>query len=236
MTIDTPINPSAIYTSADLLAYYKQVKRGDFSKKITNTKILTAYNLMMKNRKANALALFNIDKEKITPKEITDLIQKGANVNAQDGYGSTVLMVFAAKGRADIVEELLKNNANPDLTKDISPLMYAAYQGYSDCVDMLIKYGANVFLTDTNGLKALNYAHNFNKGNVARRLVKAEAEQSVKIKNGTFKGYTPNTDDLIQDAELKKVIEGFYPNKIATCSGVIVAIRTANNTYTKTNS
>lgn len=74
------------------------------------------------------------------------LLNKGANINTQDGYGKTPLIYAVEGGHIDTVKELLKHNAqvNVKSKNDFTPLMYAAKNGNIEIVRALINKGADV--------------------------------------------------------------------------------------------
>ena len=102
-----------------------------------------------------------IDNNTSNIKEIKDLIDQGADVNIEGGYsakyGDTLyeLPLFAAtrRGRLDIVELLLENNANINQTDNHSSkytiMHQACYWGKKDIVEFLVEKGFDVNKTDT---------------------------------------------------------------------------------------
>ena len=74
------------------------------------------------------------------------LINKGADIEAQDPWGTTVLHWAAWRGHVEVMKLLLDSGANPD-TQDSaggSPLHFAAHSGQESMVQVLLNYGANV--------------------------------------------------------------------------------------------
>ncbi len=72
------------------------------------------------------------------------LLERGADVNAQNGEGRTALMYAAEDRRIEIVRALLRASANPNMT-DIngkSALSIAIRQHYGDIVELLKQGGA----------------------------------------------------------------------------------------------
>uniref|UniRef100_A0A3Q3W237 Uncharacterized protein n=1 Tax=Mola mola TaxID=94237 RepID=A0A3Q3W237_MOLML len=61
------------------------------------------------------------------------LLQRGANVNWQDGHGRTALSYACEKGHLDAVKVLVRNNADPEVMDSWgnTALMYAAVAGHS---------------------------------------------------------------------------------------------------------
>ena len=107
------------------------------------------------------------------------LVTRGAEVNAQDADGKTVLMMAALDGDAPTLKTLLTDGADPNLSdKDgVTALMLASYYNLSlsspydeamtpaearlrrDKVRLLRRYGANPRLVDKHGRAAADYRH-----------------------------------------------------------------------------
>mmetsp|Transcript_38602 Transcript_38602/g.72351 ORF Transcript_38602/g.72351 Transcript_38602/m.72351 type:complete len:236 (+) Transcript_38602:269-976(+) len=68
------------------------------------------------------------------------LLDKKADVNAEDGDGETSLMKAAAEGHVEVVKLLLKANADPDAVdrNDMSAIKKAARWGHIDCLKELL--------------------------------------------------------------------------------------------------
>ncbi|XP_029281408.1 uncharacterized protein LOC115003658 [Cottoperca gobio] len=69
------------------------------------------------------------------------LLQRGANVNRQDGNGRTALSYACEKGFLDAVKVLVRNNADPEIV-DVwgnTALMYATVAGHSSVVELLVR-------------------------------------------------------------------------------------------------
>ncbi|XP_044026171.1 ankyrin repeat domain-containing protein 33B-like [Siniperca chuatsi] len=69
------------------------------------------------------------------------LLQRGANVNCQDGDGRTALSYACEKGFLDAVKILVRNNADPEIVDawGNTALMYAAVAGHSPVVEFLVR-------------------------------------------------------------------------------------------------
>lgn len=88
------------------------------------------------------------------------LIKQKADVNkSRFDIKATPLYVAAERGFKEIVEELLKNGADPNLTLNSgsSPLIIATLNGHTEVVALLLKSGANRNFV-YNGNTALTYA------------------------------------------------------------------------------
>lgn len=86
-------------------------------------------------------------------------IQKG-DINKQDENGNTMLMIAAKKGQFQIVEHLLKNNADPNIPDEFgrTPLMMAADRGDYYLCKLLLENKANINTETSEGDTALIYA------------------------------------------------------------------------------
>lgn len=69
------------------------------------------------------------------------LLQRGANVNCQDGNGRTALSYACEKGCLDAVKILVRNNADPEIvdTWGNTALMYGAVAGHYPVVEFLVR-------------------------------------------------------------------------------------------------
>ena len=87
------------------------------------------------------------------------LIENKANINYVSTEG-TVLMAATVKGNVSMVELLLKNGANPNLTNStgVTALMYAVQFKNSKIVNLLLQFKADKLQIDNNGKSAFEYA------------------------------------------------------------------------------
>lgn len=74
-------------------------------------------------------------------KVVNILLERGANINAQDRFGITPVMLAAANGNAEIVSLLLKAGAMPFLRSELGldALMFACIEGNETVLRMLIQ-------------------------------------------------------------------------------------------------
>ena len=121
--------------------------------------------------------------------KITRLIQEGADVNAVDGFGNTVLM-FAALGNSnpDVLRVLIENGADVNAAKNdgITPLMFAANRNSNpDITQVLIKNDAGVNAADNEGRTPLMLAAvNNSNPDVLRVLIENEVDVNITAHNG----------------------------------------------------
>lgn len=88
------------------------------------------------------------------------LIKAGADVNACDEHGITVLMYAAKNGHTSIVDLLIKSNVHLDAqdSNGKTALMHAVWIGHKEAVEILLRAGANVTIQDNDGKTALDIA------------------------------------------------------------------------------
>lgn len=126
----------------------------------------------------------------ITPEQLQDYIAKGADVNAKDESGWTVLSIAAKNtSNPEIIDILLKQNADVNDKNEygVTALMYAAkYNENSKISEILIKYGANINDDDNDGDTALMYAAGCNDNpEVVKVLLRNGADVNVKNEDGS---------------------------------------------------
>jgi ankyrin repeat protein len=92
--------------------------------------------------------------------EVMKMINIGANVNAQDKNGITLLMDAADKDQADVCVILLNNGAVVDTQSKAgwTALFFAAAKNNVKSLNALLNKGANINIQDQKGCTALMYA------------------------------------------------------------------------------
>ncbi len=116
------------------------------------------------------------------------LIKSGADINAVDKMGNTLLLTECRWGKLDRVSFLLRNGATvdkPRSPKGRTPLMVASayYSGKTIC-SMLIANGADVNATAQDGSTALMLAAQSAKLDVVELLLKKGAIPMAKDAKG----------------------------------------------------
>jgi ankyrin repeat protein len=94
-----------------------------------------------------------------------ELLDAGENVNSyydRDIYRNsytTLLAKACREGCVDIVEFLLRNGANTEISSinGDTPLIEAASEGFFEVVELLIQYGANIGYKTPNRWAALKW-------------------------------------------------------------------------------
>jgi len=108
--------------------------------------------------------------------EVRDLIAEGADINAKNAYGKTVLIMAATLGNTHIVDILLSEgvevNAKDNL--DSTALIAAASKGNLRILKALLAQGADLNAVSKNGLTALSTAKLAGYEEVVKYLEEAE--------------------------------------------------------------
>jgi len=91
---------------------------------------------------------------------VQKLLDRGADVNAQDNDGDAALHGAAQNGNIEIIDLLVTKGANPNLKNKVggTPLMWAAVYGHEEAVRRLLERGADASLKDADGKTARDWA------------------------------------------------------------------------------
>ena len=92
-------------------------------------------------------------------KVVTELLQAGADPNAEDNSGWTPLHWAARNGYVGIVTALLENGANLEAKDELygrTPLHLATYKGHAEVVEKLLAAGADMYAIDNTGTTMLD--------------------------------------------------------------------------------
>ena len=79
------------------------------------------------------------------------LVANGADINAQNNGGITVLMLAAGAGHVEVVRFLVANGADINAQDDLfdrTVLMWAAFGGHVEVVRFLVANGADIHAQD----------------------------------------------------------------------------------------
>jgi ankyrin repeat protein len=116
--------------------------------------------------------------------EAKQFLDKGADVNAVDGLGSTALMYAARKERVDVVELLLERGADP--TKKVQG--QTAYdRGLSRALgDLLLKKGIDILPKGSSGLVLVSACSDC-RIDVVKRLLAS----GIDVNEANSRGLTP---------------------------------------------
>ena len=89
------------------------------------------------------------------------LVESGADVNAKDKEGWSVLMEASYEGHLKVIKYLIENgkvNVNAKDDDGWTALMRASWRGYFEIVKYLVEKGADINIKNNNGKTALDLA------------------------------------------------------------------------------
>lgn len=91
---------------------------------------------------------------------VQNLLDRGADVNAQDNDGDAPLHGAAQSGNVEIIDMLVAKGASLNLKNKQggTPLMWAAVFGHDEAARRLLKHGADASLKDVEGMTARDWA------------------------------------------------------------------------------
>lgn len=116
---------------------------------------------------------------------ITELLAKGAQLNAIDERGNSALLKAAREGEVESARILLKAGADVQGRGGaMSPLTAAALRGHTILARLLIRSGADVNAVGENELSALMDAVKLNHLELVTVLIEAGANTKVRDRSG----------------------------------------------------
>jgi len=97
-------------------------------------------------------------------KSVNNYINAGYDLNVQDKYGNTLLML-AAISDIEILELLLNSGADIDKqnNKGHTALILAAYENNREIIELLLDYGADEFILNYEDKSFYDYLNDENK-------------------------------------------------------------------------
>ncbi|MDO8989626.1 MAG: ankyrin repeat domain-containing protein [Sideroxyarcus sp.] len=170
---------------------------------------------------------------------VRQLLAAGANANARDGEGATLLMLAAYKGDLDMVKTLIAGGADVNACDERgwAPLAKSVYnaelkRGFADVAQVLIDAGANVEAPIGYGVRPLMLAAGYGETAVVEVLLQAGADVLAKNEGGFTalmmvkqKHYVDVINLLHEAEQLAGVGEGSCSTKNAPGSNVITFMK-----------
>ena len=128
-------------------------------------------------------ALFQAVKD-INIEAIKQAIADGADVNAKDQNGRTLLQLAALKGHKEVAELLIAEGAdvNAKTNSGWTPLVVAAVRGHKEVVELLIAKNANVNAKNDGGETPLDWAIQRKRTEIADLLRKHGGRTGEELK------------------------------------------------------
>ena len=115
-------------------------------------------------------------------KKVKYLVRLGADVNAKDNWGETVLMNATRDGNLDMVKYLAKNGADLDAKDKYgwTALIKAAQKGQIGVVKYLAENGADIEARDNYERTALDIARKWEKADCVEFLEEYQKKNSAQ--------------------------------------------------------
>lgn len=98
----------------------------------------------------------------MTVEKLEKMLSNGADVNAKDKNGTTVLMLYSSLSSIDIIRALLDNGAdiNAVNSRGGTALIAACQKNQREVIDLLLQRGANPHAQTSSGKTALDFMSN----------------------------------------------------------------------------
>lgn len=105
-------------------------------------------------------------------KQLKQLLNHGADVNAVDENGNTALLFASKIGDRKVIDLLIEKGADVNMSNatGTTPLMIASKHGNIYAVKTLLKYGADAKKVNNSGFTAYTFAEVYKKKDVLRVL------------------------------------------------------------------
>ncbi len=144
------------------------------------------------------------------PEELADWARQQGfeqdNINSRIENGMSPLMLAAMQGDSDVVQLLLKHNADVNLINDDenNALWFACVSNKLTIIRKLLEYGCDINNQNVNGATCLIYSSSTGKFDIVRELILAGAD----IRKQTLDGF--NALDSATTLPILKFLKPVY--------------------------
>ncbi len=120
-------------------------------------------------------------------KNVQNLLDRGADINAVTVDNISALMYATENGDFEMVRFLLQKGANPNIRpyNGITALISAAKLNHQQIAELLINNGAKINAADEGGVTAIHYAVAYNFSELTEMLLFYNANPEIPDKAGT---------------------------------------------------
>lgn len=137
-------------------------------------------------------------------KNVSSLLERGADINSITVDGITSLMYATENGDIDMIRLLLEKNANPNLKpyNGVTALISACKANNFEIAEYLVANGAEINLTDQQGTTGFHYAVAYNYVDLAKMLIFFKADFTKADKFGTPPLITAAYNNCLESVDL----------------------------------
>lgn len=149
---------------------------------LTSLQYVVGYNLLKYSNEANFDSIKAVFVNRTKANSVCELLIKaGANVNEEDDFGYTPLLVSTILNNIHLVKVLCEAGANPNKksTNGNTPLIIAADDGDFEITKTLIEHKADINFSSTDGNTALFAAVGKNNDSIAEILLQNGANLNL---------------------------------------------------------
>jgi len=190
-TLKKPMSLGSVSHLLNSLQNEKGEGKGE-PEKITTIKGTTQHITDEINKVSGGSLKFNNEpwplKSLPTPQDQETLNMAVLSINGRNDLGETALMIFTRKGEHQIVVNLIKREADPNLKnrEGKTALHICTALGDIEMVELLIKNGAKINIRDDSGAEASYYAVKYSHQNILDTLFKADAKKNLRFEGDSY--------------------------------------------------